>query len=386
MICLSHTHASPAVQSYNASKPGGHLIAPYLQHLRTAATKAATDALSSARPATLTWRYGTCDLATNRDLPAPPSPHLAAPLAGRVSSSEISNLKSSPSLAPGAAPRILCGFNPAAPADHTLLVGRITDPAGAILATIVNYACHPTTLAWENPLISPDYVGALRETVEHHTAAAPCLFLQGASGELASAEQYTADPSVADRHGRRLAFATLATLEAMSPPNTTLTYTGVVESGAPLAIWRPRPAPAPTNLSAEIVWADLPLKPLDPAPSDTDPSDPVAREKIARRRAIRQIVGDGPTSRMPLYLWRLGDSFLLGQQNEAYSPLQTQPRARHPHAPIAVMNLVNGSGGYLPPADVYDTGCYQVSHTPFAAGSLERLVDLVTATLSKMNP
>ena len=48
---------------------------------------------------------------------------------------------------------------------------------------MVNYACHPTTLAWENTLISPDFPGAMREVVERATAA-PCVFLQGASGDL----------------------------------------------------------------------------------------------------------------------------------------------------------------------------------------------------------
>lgn len=347
MMCLSHTHASPAVQRINSDKPGGHLIAPYLQQLREAAIQAAADALKSARAATLTWRYGKCDLAANRDFPDPDSQ------------------------------RILCGYNPGVPADDTLLVGRVTDSYSVTLATIVNYACHPTTLAWENRLISPDYVGALRQTVEDQTTA-PCLFLQGASGELAPAEQYTSDISIADRHGRQLGLAALSVLEAMGMPETSLLYKGVVESGAPLAIWQRNSAAAPTHLSAQIIWTDLPLKPLETS-ADLEAqfrstADPIAREKLARRRAIRQIVGDGPASRMPLYLWRIGDSILLGQQNEAYSAFQIQLRQNHPEQFIAIMNLVNGSGGYLPPADLYPTHCYQVSHTPFAAGSLEQLI------------
>ena len=60
---------------------------------------------------------------------------------------------------------------------------------GTILATIVNYACHPTTLGGRNRLISPDYLGAMRETIETNTGLAPCLFLNGAAGELAPREQ-----------------------------------------------------------------------------------------------------------------------------------------------------------------------------------------------------
>src|SRR5438876_5532716 len=133
--------------------------------------------------------------------------------------------------------RFVCGFNPSHPADDTLLAGRVRRD-GHTDATIVNYACHPTTLGWENKLISPDYVGALRETVEQHTAGAPCIFLQGASGELAPAEQYFTDTQVADGHGRRVGFAALSALEAMDSPGTNLSFSGVVESGAPLGVWR----------------------------------------------------------------------------------------------------------------------------------------------------
>jgi hypothetical protein len=354
MMCLSHTHASPAVQRTNADKPGGHLIASYLEQLRGAAIKAAGSALKNAVPATLTWRYGKCDLAANRDFPEPVSQ------------------------------RILCGFNPAQSADDTLLVGRISASGGTTLATIVNYACHPTTLAWENQLISPDYVGALRESVEAH-AGGLCLFIQGASAELAPAEQYVSETHVADRHGRRLGFAAISVLEGMGPPATNLTYIGIVESGAPLAIWRREPATASTHLSAELLWTELPLKKVEDA-SDLQTqwriaTDPVLKEKLARRWAIREIVGEGPTSRLPLWIWRLGDSILIGQQNEAYSALQTQLRKNHPDRPIVVGNLINGSGGYLPPVEAYATDLYQVAHTPFASGSLEELIRVARSAI-----
>ena len=68
-------------------------------------------------------------------------------------------------------------------------MARVTSDAGQPLAIAVNYACHPTTLAWENTLISPDYIGALREVVETATAC-PCLFIQGASGDIGPREGF----------------------------------------------------------------------------------------------------------------------------------------------------------------------------------------------------
>src|SRR5207244_3080932 len=98
----------------------------------------------------------------------------------------------------------------------------------------------PTTLAWENTLISPDYVGAMREVIERHTSA-PCLFLQGASGQLGPKEGYVGDTAVADRNGRQLGFAALSGLEALPPPDTYFEYAGPVVSGAILGTWKHKP-------------------------------------------------------------------------------------------------------------------------------------------------
>ena len=58
---------------------------------------------------------------------------------------------------------------------------------------------------------------------------------------------------------------------------------------------------------------------------------------------------------------------------EAYSWMQQYLRLRFPEFAIIYMNLVNGSIGYLPPAELYATEIYQVWQTPFERGSLELL-------------
>jgi len=86
-----------------------------------------------------------------------------------------------------------------------VLVARVTDPAGRLRATLVNYACHPTTLAWDNSLISPDYVGAMREVVEAATTG-PCVFAQGASGDVGPRYGFVGDTAGADRNRRQPVF------------------------------------------------------------------------------------------------------------------------------------------------------------------------------------
>src|SRR3989442_3561581 len=148
--------------------------------------------------------------------------------------------------------QFVCGFNPAGKADDAVLVARATADDGRLLATMVNYACHPTTLAWDNTLISPDYPGAMRETIENATGA-PCVFLQGASGELGPREGFVGDTAVADRNGRQLGYAALTALEALPPPGTRFEYTGPVVSGATIGTWAHRPL-SDAELAGNARW------------------------------------------------------------------------------------------------------------------------------------
>jgi neutral ceramidase len=70
-----------------------------------------------------------------------------------------------------------------APVDRELLVLCVEDLDGKRIATAVNFAAHPTMLPAELLQFSADYPGAMAKRVETETGA-PCLFLQGAAGDL----------------------------------------------------------------------------------------------------------------------------------------------------------------------------------------------------------
>jgi hypothetical protein len=357
LINLSHTHAGPSINTDDIAKPGGSLVRPYRDAVAQAAAAAAREALATNVEATLAWTAGRCDLAQNRDL--------------------------------FHRERHVCGFNPSAGSDDTLLVGRVTSASGKPLATIVNYACHPTTLAWENRQISPDFVGAMRELVEAYTEQAPCLFLQGASAELAPREQYTGDTAIADKNGRALGFAVLAALEGMLPPGMHLEYSGIVESGTALAVWRRTAHQASHTLRATCIDVEFELKEL---PSLTEleqrwggVGERALNERLARGLQVRQGLGDSDASKAPLWLWQVGEALVVAQPNEAYSWLQTELRQSFNGRPVVVMNLTGHSGrGYLPREALYDhDDLYQVWQTPWARGSLERLLAAAKAGIAE---
>ena len=358
MINMSHTHAGPATSREDRDKPGGEHIAPYLDKVRDGVVRAVRRALETSAPGTLTWTTGLCDLAVNRDLPDP------------------------------SRDRFVTGFNPSASADHAVLVGRVADASGRIRAVLVNYACHPTTLAWENKLISPDYPGAMRELIEKEAPGALSLYLHGPSGEVSPRQQYTGEVETADRNGRQLGYATMSALEGMMPPRTQLEYAGVVESGAPLATWKRGPRAPSTALDARLVQVELPLKDM-PSAAEIEASlktceDRVLAERLRRKLRVRKTVGDGRALLVPLWVWRVGDGYFVGQPNEAYTALQTELRRAFPKSAITVMNLVNGSFGYLPRAELFDEDLYQVWQSPFDRGSLERVISSASAALSSL--
>jgi hypothetical protein len=353
LLNFSHTHAGPVLCRADADKPGGHLIGPYLDFLRDTVIATAKEALQQATETTLDWAYGACSVAVNRDLPDP-----------RGSG------------------RYLAGFNPNEPADDTLLLGRISGEA----SLLVNYACHPTTLAFENRLISPDFIGKLRQRLIGDICE-DVLFLQGASGEVAPREQYTADTKIADWHGSQVANSVYSAWGRMLSEGKGMTYRGVVESGAPLAIWEQVPIAYSRTLKAVQVEMELPLKPEWQGETEEErrweaSNNPADRERLRRRLRIRLALGGKPTATIPLWVWQVGDAFFVASPTEAYSQLQTELRATFPHTAIVVMNVTNGWWGYLPPADLYDRDMYSVWQTPFAAGSLEILIQTAKDTIT----
>jgi hypothetical protein len=350
IFALSHTHSAPILMDADDALPGSDLHREWMRELFESVVRTVRDALDRQIEGIVDWHSGRCGLATNRDLPDPDP----------------------------ARQRTVCGYNPYGEPDDTLLVGRITDASGQIRATVVNYACHPTTLAWENEAISPDYVGAMRATIEQATNA-PALFLQGNSGELAPRHQYVGDHAVADRHGRELGFAALATLYGMEPPGTHLSYAGALESGAPLAIWRHEPSKPSQELRATDTSVALPIKNWPSAEELENRrrkcTDRALEERLRRKCNIRLSLGDAPSFELPVHVWRIGDAVLVGSCCEAYSVLQRELRQRFPDTTIVCMNLINGSIGYLPPEDLYDQDIYAVWQTPFDRGSYERLLE-----------
>ena len=276
--------------------------------------------------------------------------------------------------------RYLTGFNPQIPADDTVMVGRVVRKSdNRIIGTIVNYACHPTTLGWDNRKISPDYVGAMRELIEHATDGAPNLFLQGASGELGPAHQYVAETDVAEHHGKQLGYAALAALAGMNPPGKRLEFIRAVESGAPLGYWEPVSYSVPTQVSVHAEPTTLPTKPWPTIPELDEQlkseKNSFARERLHRKKSIAALMSAGDGITLTSFGWRIGNVIFVGAQCEVYSIWQKTLRENYPEFGVVAITCVDYEAiGYVVPDDLHDLNLYQAWQPPFGKGVMQALL------------
>lgn len=352
MIACSHTHASPWFARSRAPLPGGDLIERYLQEIADAIIDACREAIAQRELAIVTFNAGKCALASNRDLLDPHNPE-----------------------------RFLTGFNPDVPADDTVMVGRVVRVSdGELIGTLVNYACHPTSLGWDNKLISPDYIGAMREKIESETGGVPCVFLQGASGDLGPAYQYVAETDIADMHGIQLAYSSLSTLAAMYPAGNKFSFSRAVESGAPLGYWEPKPYEVSRDLIVTADRVPLPAK-VWPTITELDQliavtTDSFAKERLFRKRSIAKLMSNGGELGLTVYGWRLGKILFVGVQCEVYSIWQQDLREMFPDYAVVAITCVDYEAiGYVVPDELHDLNLYQAWQPPFGKGVMGALFE-----------
>ncbi len=376
---FSHTHSGGNLCRDRTEMPGGDLIVPYLESLPAQIAAAYHEAAGGMQPVTLTYAATESAMGQHRDF-----------------WDEQQR-------------RYVCGLNPQGQNDRTVLAVRATTDSGETLATIVNYGCHPTTLAWENRLISPDYVGALRDTVESQTHA-PCLFLLSPCGDIGPRNGFVGDQQIADQNGRQVGYAVLAALEGMPPSGHDHHYGGPVLSGATLGVWEYRPfSPSRDEAAARYRsrrWS-VPLDYLDELPTveqiNSNLTELLEQESLAadageaerahefrvlaerQRRLLERIEPLPAESRYPfaVEVAQRGDAFWITVEGEPYNLLAQQLRGRFPDHPLVISVLCDGArAGYLPRREDYGLPLYQAEIAVLAAGGLETVIEEISRQIA----
>jgi neutral ceramidase len=163
-INCSHTHAGPEVRptfNHETCAPGqvGKPDPAYIDELLEKIIISADKALKSLKPAEAAWGIGETFIGINRRAPDK-----------SIYSQQATGYENFP--------------NPDKEIDRTCPVILIKDKKGKPISLVSGASCHPTTMRYDNYLISAEFPGVTRRILEEDLEGAPSLFLQGIAGDV----------------------------------------------------------------------------------------------------------------------------------------------------------------------------------------------------------
>ena len=370
---FGHSHSAGHICSHRGDQPGGELIAPYLDLLLENTIKTVRRALAEMEPARVTFANTTCTMGAHRDFKDP------------------------------ADGRFVCGFNPSQKMSLPVQVLRVRTTDGRELGSLVTYPCHPTTLAWENSLISPDYIGAMREVIQL-SSGVPCQFLLAPCGDIGPRHGFVGDPGIADSNGRQLGHSALSAWHSLDHTDGDFVYQGPVLSGATLGEWRyegwsgeetpffherfqvdlpyRKDLRTPAVVNDELAQWEAQGEAADSSKPDRAGTARAMAERCRREWERVEPLPVGDTYPLQVDHLRLGTIDVILVEGEPYFQLLTDLQAAVPDREIVVGVLSEGSRcSYMPTLESYSKQLYQVDVSLLAAGCLETLTEAIAARL-----
>ncbi|MBT3996187.1 MAG: hypothetical protein HOF01_10360 [Chloroflexi bacterium] len=363
-LAYTHTHSGP-ITFGQWIKDGIDLANEWWNTIPAACAKAVVEAKATAQPARTGFGRGSCDVNINRR-PARDNGEL------------------------------FTGRNWDGAVDHSVDVVSFDDADDNPIATIVNYAMHPTIMAHENQWVTPDFPGPMRSVVEHAVGGL-CLFLQGASGNQGPVDGFTGDLRVYRKAGSKLGAEAARVRLGIEPRERKERLDQILVSGADLGIY----SNVPTNESDDTVAVgnvpvDLPSRDvisLADAQAGFDAGEKElesARASGASEGEIRKAVSKVMRANIQLSVARLsdtntrdghieitaqsmriGETVLVSIPVEPFVELAQGVKERSSSANTVFSGFSNGHINYLATDIAFEEGGYEVGVSVFAPGSAE---------------
>jgi len=289
------------------------------------------------------------------------------------------------------------GRNPEGFVDRELVVFRIDSARGRPLAVLANFQCHGTVLAYENQLLSPDWIGMTRRTVEQALPGALCLYFQGAAGNQGPIEGFTGDAGVAHRLGSILGYQATAVALSIETVRREPRFEGFVESTAFQAKqhWRVL-GPRDATLRFAARQIEVPRRRYTPRDLDEMASRVADAQKRndgshlagARLRRLANLLEqwkrpyDPTPIRIDAQALRIGDVALFAMPGEAFAEIGAAIKKASPFAVTMFCGYSSGAGGdYMPVEAEYNLGGYEVERTPYAPEAAQKVIEAAAELL-----
>lgn len=375
-VSVTHSHAGPPPNAWTWLKQGQAALDAYYEFLPEYAAGAARAALHTLRPAKIAAGAGESRVAVNRREKHPDG-------------------------------RTVTGVNFDGVIDPQVFVVRIDGADDTPLAAIVGYTMHPTTLGPTNRLVSADWPGHMKRTVERLTGAT-CLFAQGATGNVGPGpEGFTDRVAVIKKLGTMIGCEATQTYYGLSLPAVRYCHERVWESGAPLSVWRAEPQPEePVVVRADARTVELSvgeLPTLDEARAGVEraqttldalraanaPASEIEAATFVAKRAymtVRRVEAYGGKTKasIELHTLRIGPAVIVGAEGEPFVEIGLEIKKRSPFPHTWFGGYTGGWAGYIPTADAYPERGYEVETSPFAPTAASELTEAAVAALNDL--
>ncbi|MGD9631488.1 MAG: neutral/alkaline non-lysosomal ceramidase N-terminal domain-containing protein [Pyrinomonadaceae bacterium] len=264
------------------------------------------------------------------------------------------------------------------PVDEEVGIIKVEDESGKVRAVIMNYSCHPTVLGSDNLLATGDFPYFAIEKVEQGIGENGfAMFVNGTQGnismghssELSAIGVVTPGRTFehAEELGHKLADATLASVRAIEATDSLEIKAMISRVRFPL-----KALPEPANAGLELIAAE---KELAAAEKNGNLAEAVMAAKSKRLYASitnfyareTAIFEDG---NLPVDLQgvRIGDAALFAIPAEVFVEIGLRIKQRTERK-VFVVGIANGYIGYLPTADAYEVGGYEVISSKVAPES-----------------
>jgi neutral ceramidase len=377
-LSYTHTHSVARRDTLIYRGRGTEMLEPYRDNLMHQIEGVAWSAANSLRPVRVKADRGRCRISVNRRLHRPDE-------------------------------GVILGRNWDGPVDDEVQVIRIDAIEGEPLATVVAYSCHGVTVGPDCDLITPDYPGVAKRAVEEATGST-CLFLQGTAGDInpirgvarGGINEYKRLGSILGHEAARVWWE-------MEVPSRRERYLGILESGGPIALYADEPVEGPdAKLRIGTRRIPLPLKEFpDPETLEEslkeqvrrvrellaagDSEDSIGRAAALCRRTSNQASLARAVHGQTHVTWEL-QGFVIGQEialvampGEPFVEIGLRVKQESPFEYTVVSGYSNSGWGYIPTADAYSAGGYEVEFaTPFSSGAADSIVQGTLALLHEL--
>ena len=378
-ISVSHTHAGPPYGRSDSTgggwlTEGVDLIVPYFESFPEKISDAIKKATSSLKRCNISYGIGRSDININRR-PA----------------DEKGNL--------------FTGRNWDGIVDHSVDVIGFDDENGNVVSTIVGYACHPTILGPDNRLISPDYPGHMRKTVEDIVGGS-CIFLQGAAGNQGPIHGFVGEVEVARKAGKILGLEASKVRMSLDPFERKEELIEIVQAGADLGMYEDVAVGEPSDdLIINNAYVDLPTLDFPSYEKASEIYDNAIEELNKARRLgnkddIKKMVSNAKRANFTrrnslrskngkVNIWiqtiKVGDIVLQGLPLEPFIEYGDRIKSLNPNKKVILSGYTNCIHGYLPTAKAYEEGGYETRNTPLSPESEEIIIDACDSEIKKID-